>query len=91
MRLISWNCCDAFNRKFGHLERLNPDVAVISEVRPECLRSAGLFERSIWIGAPGQKGLAIIPYGEWRVEAEGPPIAEKWFTPVRLSNGVEAL
>ncbi|HUZ73069.1 MAG TPA: endonuclease/exonuclease/phosphatase family protein [Stellaceae bacterium] len=91
MRLISWNCCDAFERKFGHLERLRPDVAVISEVRPECLRSAALLERSIWIGDPGQKGLAIIPYGDWRIAAEGPKIAEKWFAPVRLSNGVETL
>lgn len=91
MRLISWNCCDAFDRKFGHLERLNPEIAVVSEVRPSCLRSAGLLEKSIWIGDSGQKGLAIIPYGDWRVIAEGPNIAEKWFAPVRLSNGVETL
>ncbi|MGH7247551.1 MAG: hypothetical protein ACREH9_05545, partial [Pseudomonadota bacterium] len=89
MRLISWNCCDAFDRKFGHLERLHPDVAVISEVRVECLRWAGLFERAIWIGDPGQKGLAIIPFGEWRKTLEGPKVAEKWFAPLHLSNGAE--
>jgi hypothetical protein len=91
VRLVSWNCCDAFDRKFGHLERLGPDVAIISEVRVECLRWAGLLERSIWVGDAGQKGLAIIPYGEWRIAAEGPKIAEKWFAPVCLSNGKEAV
>lgn len=91
MRLISWNCCDAFARKFGHLERLHPDIAVVSEVRPECLRSAGLFERSLWIGDPGQKGLAVIPYGEWRISGDGLKLDEKWFAPVQLSNGAKKL
>ena len=69
MRLVSWNCCDAFQRKFGHLERLRPDIAVIQEVRPECLQFAAVQDRSVWMGDPGQKGLAVIAYGDWKISA----------------------
>ena len=91
MRIISWNCCDAFLRKFGHLERLQPDIAIVSEVRPECLRSAGLFERSLCIGDPGKKGVAVIAYGDWQISGEGPRLTEKWFVTAQLSNGTKKL
>lgn len=91
MRIISWNCCDGFERKFGHLERLAPDIAIVCEVRPECLRSATLTTRSVWRGDAGQKGLAVICYGDWRVVGMGPQIAEKWFIPLVLSNGIRTV
>jgi hypothetical protein len=87
MRIVSWNCCDGFERKFGHLERLKPDVAIVSEVRPSCLRSAALQSRSIWRGEEGQKGLAIICYGDWRIVEVGPEVPEQWFIPAVVTNG----
>jgi hypothetical protein len=33
MRLVSWNCCNAFARKVSHLQALAQDVALVSEVR----------------------------------------------------------
>lgn len=87
MRLVTWNVCDGFRRKFGHLERLQPDLAVVQEVRPECLEYAGLQARSIWTGVPGQKGLAVISYGAWTLAADPIGVAEKWFLPVRATNG----
>lgn len=91
MRVVAWNCCDGFERKFGHLERLRPDVAVVSECRPECLQYAGLTDRSYWTGAPGQKGLAIITYNGWEIASHGPQVAERWFAPVTLTRGGESL
>lgn len=91
MRLVSWNCCDAFDRKFVHLEQLHPEIAVVSEVRPTCLRQLGLLERSTWVGDAGQKGLAVILGGEWKITGEGPRISEKWFSTARISNGTETL
>lgn len=89
MRIVSWNFCDAFNRKFGHLERLRPDIAVVQEVRPECLRYAALGDRSFWIGDPGQKGLAVISYGNWRLSPTPLSLAERWFLPLTATNGTE--
>src|SRR4051812_5268547 len=74
VKLVSWNCCDGFERKFGHLERLRPDIAVISECRLECLRSAGLASQSHWIGDPGKKGLAVICANGWHIVEHGPSI-----------------
>src|SRR6478672_828888 len=91
MRIVSWNCCDGFERKFGHLERLRPDIAVISECRPECLRSAGLSSQSFWIGDPGRKGLAVICYDGWRIVEPGPVVTQKWFAPLSLTNSEQTI
>lgn len=87
MRLVSWNVCDGFERKFGHLERLKPDIAVLQEVRPSCLAYAGLSDRSLWTGDEGQKGLAVVPYGDWRLVPGPVSIAERWFIPLIAHNG----
>src|ERR1700712_4682113 len=86
-KIVAWNCCDGFERKFGHLERLRPDIAVVSEVRPSCLQSAGLTNQSMWPGDSGAKGLAIVCYGDWKIVERGPPIVEKWFLPLVVSDG----
>ncbi len=81
LRLVSWNVCDGFRSKFGHLERLRPDVAILQEVRPDCLRYAALHENSHWIGDAGQKGMAIIGYNGWQLSPLA-AVAERWFMPV---------
>jgi len=63
-------------RKFGHLERLHPDIAVVSECR---------------IDDPGRKGLAVICYNGRRIGELGPSIAQKWFAPLRLTNGDQVI
>ncbi|MBJ6126580.1 endonuclease/exonuclease/phosphatase family protein [Microvirga splendida] len=90
MRIVTWNVCDGFNRKFGHLERLDPDLAIIQEVRPGCLAFAGLSERSLWLGDEGQKGLAVIGYGGWKL-SPAMSISERWFCPVIAHNGSQVL
>lgn len=82
MRLVTWNASDAFERKFGHLERLSPDIAVLQEVRPGCIARAGLSDRAIWTGDEGQKGLAAIGYNGWSLSRAPIEIPEKWFIPV---------
>lgn len=91
MRIVSWNRCDGFERKFGHLERLKPDIAVISECRPDCLRSAGLSSQSFWIGDPGKKGLAVICYNGWQIAEHSPVVTQKWFAPLKLRNGEKSI
>lgn len=87
LRLVSWNVCDGFRRKFGHLERLRPDIAVLQEVRPECLRYATLHEQSFWIGDPGAKGMAVVAWGDWKLTPAPVAVNEKWFLPVIATRG----
>jgi endonuclease/exonuclease/phosphatase family metal-dependent hydrolase len=87
MRLVSWNVCDGFERKFGHLERLKPDIAILQEVRPACLAYAGLSDRAVWIGDEGQKGLTAVAYGDWQLERASIEIPERWFLPLVAHKG----
>jgi endonuclease/exonuclease/phosphatase family metal-dependent hydrolase len=82
LRIVSWNACDGFMRKFGHLERLRPDIAVLQEVRPQCLTYAALSENAAWVGDEGQKGLAAVGYGGWKVSRAPVVLAERWFLPL---------
>ncbi len=93
MRIVSWNCHDNFRCKFGHLERLQPDIAVIQEVGEKCLERAGLHDRSRshWVGDTGQKGLAVIGYGEWKLSDVPARASERWFVPCSATNGRETV
>src|SRR3954463_8026053 len=91
LRLISWNVCDGFERKFGHLERLHPDIAILQEVRPGCVQYAGLTSNSHWVGLKGQKGLAAISYGEWKLSEVPLSIPEQWFLPLRATKGEHSI
>lgn len=82
LRLVSWNVYDAFRSKFGHLERLKPDIALLQEVRPECLRYAALEAGAHWLGDAAQKGLAAIGYNGWKLTPSGIELADKWFLPL---------
>lgn len=91
LRLVSWNVCDGFTRKFGHLERLKPDIAILQEVRPECLAYAALGASSLWTGDVGQKGLAVVAYNGWRLEPAPVQVQERWFLPAVARRGDEAV
>lgn len=84
---MSWNVCDGFKKKFGHLERLRPDIAILQEVRPDCLAFASLSQNSFWVGDDGQKGLAAVAYGDWKLHLEPIEIGERWFLPLRAVSG----
>lgn len=61
MRLITWNCNQAFRRKQHQLLDLNPDIAVV----PECENPAGKGDWSAftdwrWAGDDPNQGLAVF-------------------------------
>ena len=72
MRLVTWNCNMAFDRKYQALERLRPDIAVIREcANPDILRrKAPMFKPSDmqWVGVPPKQGPRSICFQ--RVQAE---------------------
>ena len=71
MRLVTWNCSMAFDRKYQALERLRPDIAVIPEcANPDILRRKDpLFKPSDmqWVGVPPNKGLAVFAFNGFKL------------------------
>jgi hypothetical protein len=89
MRLVAWNCADKFASKVEALRSLRPDVAIVSEVRRNALAALPLDSTNVWTGHEGQRGLAILGFGEWRVSALSAPLGN-WFVPfVGVAPGQE--
>jgi hypothetical protein len=74
MRVVAWNCGKAAARKLPVLlDRLKPDVAVISECSDEAtlLKHADLPECSMaWVGRDPSCGLAVLAFGGWTAELD---------------------
>jgi exonuclease III len=69
--VLVWNLCGATDRKWAHLEALQPDVAVLPEVarQPRALTQGDtLFGGSApswhWVGINPAKGLAVATFGQ---------------------------
>jgi exodeoxyribonuclease III len=95
VRLVAWNCQDAFSRKLDALAALRPDVAIVSEVRRSVLQRLPEGTSSIWEGPEDNKGLAVVGFGDWRIRSTG-GLHGNWFAPFeanapgRLLRGVGA-
>jgi hypothetical protein len=88
MRLVAWNCQDAFRNKYEALLRLKPDIAVVSEARRTCLNVVDrIATSSDWVGETNSKGLGMISFNGWQLTRAGLAIAESWFAPVIASKG----
>ncbi len=93
LRLVAWNCADGFRRKRATLEGLQPDIAVVAEVRRKALDDAEIADgRALWVGDGPGRGLAVLAANGWRVAAAGPPATDRWFLPVVATRrGVSVL
>lgn len=69
LRLVTWNCAMALRNKWAQLLSLAPDVAVIQECEQPERWPAGACTSFVWDGSNPHKGLAILTFGPWRVEA----------------------
>jgi hypothetical protein len=88
MRLVAWNCADAFRHKTQRLLSLSPDIAVVSEARKECLDALdGSSTSTVWTGDRGAKGLAIVGFKGWRIASCETLISEQWFLPAIAERG----
>jgi exodeoxyribonuclease III len=69
MRIVTWNCNMAFDRKYEALLRLRPDIAVVQEcAKPDILFSkAPVFTPSTfdWVGHADHKGMAVFAFGDY--------------------------
>ncbi len=85
MRIVTWNCQQALEKKADALLALNPDVAVV----PECskksafaLQQQGL--NALWFGSNPHKGLGVICRKEWSLRALPQPV-QKWIAPIEVN------
>ena len=81
MRLVAWNCANAASRKLPELvERLAPDVAVISECCDEVSLRRGLGNllppftlpsfSMAWVGRYPSCGVAVLAFGSYQAEVD---------------------
>lgn len=94
MRLVAWNCCERFDRRYLHLRDLDFGVAVVCECGPF---DPGLGEArevtavlKLAVDQPGHtKHIGVLARDPWRVEAL--PLAEDqpWLVPVRVTGPLD--
>lgn len=86
MRLVSWNCHDGFARKSPALLSLEPDIAVLSEVKAQHLAGLNPAPEFVFAGASPQKGVAVVSWNGWELE-QSQPVEQNWFLPVVARRG----
>ena len=90
MKFVAWNCRDVFERKLIALLSMEPDVAVISEVRREALAALPVDSSHVWLGAENGRRVCVIGFGEWKIAARGAPHGN-WFLPFSASTSRQVL
>jgi exonuclease III len=91
MRLITWNCKEAFHRKHVFAAALQPDILIV----PECEKLSGMTQtlnaptvRSFeWFGSNPRKGLAVISYADYVLEVHPSyDPRHRWIVPLSVSG-----
>ena len=84
LRLATWNCRGAVDKKRALFDRLSADVIVV----PECAqapRFAQEFGVSFaWRGENPRKGLGVFGLNGWQLEPVPEPAPLPWLLPLRL-------
>jgi exodeoxyribonuclease-3 len=95
MRVVTWNCNMALDRKVDALLGLAPDIAVVCEcAEPERLRLRSRFawmeSPPVWIGRNPHKGLAVFAFNGYAVRlAEAYHPALRYIAPVHVVGRTE--
>lgn len=85
LRVVSWNCQMALDRKADRLLALSPDIAVV----PECSDKARLdgLDRVGWTGVNAIKGLAVFARPDLgAVVDECLDATREWYLPIALPS-----
>jgi exodeoxyribonuclease III len=63
MRVVSWNCCQAFRKKWKYADAFAPNVVIVPEAEEPARLPADLLDRypyHAWIGDIPFKGLLVL-------------------------------
>ena len=94
MRLVSWNCRMALQRKLPALLTLNPDIAILPEAGDTAHVPLSLDDpRSstyLWTGRNRSKGLGVLARDPYRIELAC-AVEERleWILPIRVTGPVD--
>ena len=95
MRVVTWNCNMAFDRKVDALLALEPDVAIVCEcAEPERLRARSRLSwieaEPVWIGRNPHKGLAVFGFNGYALRlAESYRPSLRYVAPVHVDGPAE--
>jgi exonuclease III len=64
MKLITWNCCRAFKKKYIHLLRYDPDLLIIPECEKSDESDTKFYHQDIWVGNNSNKGLGVFSFND---------------------------
>lgn len=63
MRVVSWNCCQAFRKKWEYVDAYRPDLIVVPEAESIERQPDALLDRypyRAWVGDNPSKGLLVL-------------------------------
>ena len=94
MRLVTWNCRMALQRKLPFLLSLDPDIAVLPEAGDLSHLPLTIDDRrastSLWTGRNPRKGLGVIAREPFQIElASSVDDRLEWILPIRVTGPVD--
>ena len=92
MKIVTWNCQQAFMRKAGRIFSNLPDIAVIQECSEKSTEMLGLDGYTDqWIGDNSNKGLAVFCRRDWDLHALAGSNEEipKWIVPFAVRGRMD--
>lgn len=87
MKIVTWNCAMALQKKFVAFESLNSDIAIVQECSKSAIEMLGQDSRisTAWFGENKNKGLGIVAKSPWRIlGSEG--LDAKWVALVSIDG-----
>lgn len=88
MRIVTWNCQQAFRKKADALLELAPDIATIQECSEADVRSLEPRGYSVlWFGSNPRKGMAVLCRVGWYIRGLHEP-DQRWVVPIEVAGPI---
>jgi exodeoxyribonuclease-3 len=88
MKIVTWNCQQAFERKAGLIFSGSPDIAVIQECSKKSTETPFDGYVGLWVGGLLSKGLGVFCRKDWSLRrlAEPNELDPKWIVPFQVNG-----
>jgi exodeoxyribonuclease-3 len=86
MKIVTWNCQQAFEKKSGLIFSGSPDIAVIQECSKKSTETPGHGYVGLWVGDIPNRGLGVFFTKRWSVMRLGEQKKSdpKWIVPFQV-------
>ena len=96
MKIVSWNCCMGFNKKFENIKKLNAEIYVIPECEDPDRYDSDEYNQFasnyFWVGENKFKGLGIFARDDVKLElVDLDDFGLRYFIPVRVNDSFNLL